>query len=241
MPGSRPPALVPRVLLALIAPAAAAILFPLLTGRQGQPAVQLAGAGLAAWYLGWRWYGLPGLGLRGRRPLYAGIGFASLTWLAFLILRFAAVPIIAFGAADGFQTFVYLLLFEAFCAQLWAYGLFFRAAADASGGLTAAVAAGLLFGAVGFILFRESFVTTPAALLFFAAWGVLYGVIRLRTGSLVGLTLVQALQSWTAWQLMQPPPQPAPGNLTNLYLLATAVYAVLVWRLWPRREDDYRV
>ena len=86
-----------RVLLSLLLPALGALLFTLIvSGRPsfgdrqpGLAALQLAGVGLVSWLLGWRWYGLKGLGLRFGRPLSAGAGFAVLAWIAFLIRRFA--------------------------------------------------------------------------------------------------------------------------------------------------------
>jgi hypothetical protein len=103
------------------------------------------------------------------------------------------------------------------------------------------VSSGLLFGAAGFLLFREAFVAQWSSLLFFVLWGVLYGIIRLRTGSLLGLTLVQALQSFTVWYVFLPPEPPPPDGLQSVYLVAGILYALIIWRLWPRREEDYRV
>ena len=79
-----------RVILSLVLPTAGALLFTLLVSGQpslgdrqpGLVALQLAGAGLASWLLGWRWYGLKDLGLRLGRPLSAGAGFAFLAWVA---------------------------------------------------------------------------------------------------------------------------------------------------------------
>jgi membrane protease YdiL (CAAX protease family) len=133
------------------------------------------------------------------------------------------------------------LLFEAFAVQLWAFGLVFRALADWRGGLTAAVVSGILFGATGFLLFRESFAPGLPGLFYFLLWGVLYGVIRLRTGSILGLILVQALQSFTAWFVFQPPADLAETGIQTVYLAVSVLFALIIWRLWPRRESDYRV
>ncbi|MFZ0547986.1 MAG: CPBP family glutamic-type intramembrane protease [Candidatus Promineifilaceae bacterium] len=237
-----------RVLLALVLPLIGSLLFSAavvsLTREQDTPtsALPLAGAGLVAWFLGLNWYRIPGMGLRGHRALYAGIGFAVLGWLAFFIVRFATVAGDIVNAPNSGRTFVYLLLFEAFCAQLWAFGLFFHAVADWRGPLTAAFSSGILFGTIAFLLFDESF-GNPAlpAFLYFSVWGILYGIIRLRTGSILGVVIVQALQSWTGWQLLAPVNQPDPSQLGNLYLITAILYLIVIWRLWPKQEDDYRV
>jgi hypothetical protein len=239
-----------RVLLVLVLPPLGAVLFNFIAvslagvpdEAQREAAFQLAGIGLVSWFMGLRWYRLPGMGLRGHRALYAGIGFAVLGWLAFFLVRFATVEGDIINAPESGQTFFYLLIFEAFCTQLWAFGLFFRAVADWRGPLTAAVASGILFGTVAFLLFEESFDNpTPPAFLYFILWGILYGIIRLRTGGLIGMVIVQALHSWTAWQLLVPLNQPAPSQLGNLYLITTALYLLIIWRLWPKQEEDYRV
>ena len=201
-----------RVLLAVLLPLAGGTILSFLGARsvgfdpenQQANTLMLAGMALTSWYIGWRWYGLPELGVRGGRPLYAGIGFAALGWLAFLLVRFLTVEVSTLGGGDGARTFIFILLFEAFCVQVWTYGLFFRTVAEWRGPLTAAVTSGLLFAAVAFIFFQESFSPSASSLLFFAAWGVLYGIIRLRTGSFLGPVIIQALQSWTSWQVMVP-------------------------------------
>ena len=238
-----------RVLLALLLPIAGAILFSLLAGgsitlsaeTENGRALQFAGIGLASWFVGWRWYGLKGLGLRGGRPLTAGIGFATLAWLAFILVRFVTVEVAAYGSGDGARTFIYILLFEAFCSQLWAYGLFFRSVADWRGPLTAAISSGILFGALAFLFFQESYASMASSLLYFVAWGVVYGLIRLRTGSFLGPLIVQALQSWTAWYVMAPADPINTTELQNLYLISSVVYLIIIWRLWPKEESDYRV
>ncbi len=238
-----------RVLLALLLPFAGAALFSLLVGgsaaltddSQSGRALQVAGAGLVSWLVGWRWYGLNGLGLRGGRPLTAGIGFATLAWLAFIIVRFFAVEVANYGSPDGTRAFIYILLFEAFCTQLWAYGLFFRSVADWRGPLTAAVSSGILFGALAFLFFQESFAAMASGLIYFTVWGVVYGIIRLRTGTLLGPVVVQALQSWTTWYVMAPLDPANTDELRNLYLIGSAAYLIIIWRLWPRQESDYRV
>jgi hypothetical protein len=243
-----------RVFIALVLPVVGSILFSAIAvgvvgetaDTQRETSLQLAGIGLAAWFMGLIWYRLPGMGLRGHRALYAGIGFAVLGWLAFFVVRFATVEGEIVNMPNSGRTFFYLLVFEAFCTQLWAFGLFFRAVSDWRGPLTAAIASGILFGTVAFLLFEESFnyptlFTLLPAFIYFVLWGVLYGIIRLRTGSLIGVVIVQALHSWTAWQLLAPINQPDPSQLGNLYLISTVLYLIIIWRLWPKKEEDYRV
>lgn len=201
----------------------------------------LAMLGLISWFMGLIWYGRRQMGLRGGRPLYAGIGFAALVWIPFLLARIL-VQITGFGRGSGVgQTFMYLLLFEALAVQLWTFGLVFRSLAEWRGPLTAAVGSGVLFGMLGFLMFRESFVSIWSAVQYFLLWGVVYGIIRLRTGSIIGVVIVQAVHSFTAWVVFLPASQPDPGQLQNLYLAASLVYLVVIWRLWPKEENDYRV
>lgn len=274
--GSTPPQNLPantvlfRLLIAILLPLGAAVLVGALTGTLGESrpgsyqataAPMLAALGIVSWFLGLIWYRLPGVGLRGRRPLFAGIGFAVLGWFALIIARILPtlpnvaydatgraivelsflVDIIAFRSAGSGRVFLYLLLFEAFATQLWAFGVVFRSLADWRGGLTAAVAGGILFGAVGLLVFQEAFADNFSSLFFFLLWGVLYGVIRLRTGSLLGPVIVQALQSFTVWFVLQPPPILSPSGLQIIYLSAGVLYLLIIWRLWPRQESDYRI
>jgi hypothetical protein len=243
---SAPPAAL-RVAVSLIIPILASIILSLLLAAppaEAAPfsaAVPLAALGVTSWLLGLRWYGLSGLGLRGQRPLYASIGFATLPWIVFLGARFATVALREVGSPVTGQTFIYLLLFEAFSVQLWAFGLIFRAVADWRGPLTAAVTAGLLFGAVAFVTFQESFLETAPSLLYFLIWGVVYGLIRLRTGTILGAVVIQAMHSLTAWDTLSPFVAPATGQLHLLYLVAGSLYLLIIWRLWPKQEVDYRV
>ncbi|MBP6015830.1 MAG: CPBP family intramembrane metalloprotease [Candidatus Promineofilum sp.] len=259
-----------RTLASIILPLALALLVGVLSGSLFAPtpagslpnvAPVFAALGMAAWFLGLRFYGLRGLALRGGRPLFAGIGFAVLVWVAALIGRFLPmlpqvsfneigqavveiplyVEVIATRSAGAGRAFAYLLLFEAFATQLWAFGLVFRASADWRGGLTAAVASGVLFGATGFLLFRESFMPGWAGLLYFLSWGIVYGMIRLRTGSILGPILIQALQSFTAWFVFQPPDDITQTGIQTVFVAVAVLFAIIIWRLWPRRETDYRV
>ncbi len=238
-----------RLLWSVVLPLVGALVFSFIAVRQvtvnpddqGLLAIQAVGAALTSWYLGWRWYGLTGLGLRGGRPLFAGIGFATLGWLALLIVRFFTVTVAEFGSPDAGRMFVFLLLFEAFCVQIWVFGLFFRAVAGWRGPLTSAVASGILFAAVGYILFQESEYASISGILFFTLWGIFYGIISLRTGSFLGTVIVQGLQSWTVWTVMVPESLIDPGELRNLHLIMSLVYLILIWRLWPKKAADYRL
>lgn len=264
-----PPVARNRVVAAILLPLAAALLVGVITGAlfmRGRvvgsgAAPMFAALGLVSWFLGLRLYGLRGLALRGGRPLFAGIGFAVLGWVAVLIGRFLPawpqttfnpdgqavvniaflVETVAIRSSGSGRAFAYLLLFEAFATQLWAFGLVFRALADWRGGLTAAIGSGILFGATGFALFGESFAPTLPGLLYFLSWGVLYGVIRLRTGSILGPILIQALQSFTAWFVFQPPGDLAATGIQTVFLAISLLFLIIIWRLWPRREEDYRV
>ena len=79
---------------------------------------------------------------------------------------------------------------------------------------------------------------------YFVVWGNLYGIIRLRTGSILGSVLIQALHSFTVWEVLAAP-NPLPivdvANLPQLYLVAGIGYAVIIWRLWPKEAADYRI
>ena len=237
-----------RAGLAFAAPIGGGVLASLLVGGlgtavtdQSAAAILFAGLGLVSWFIGLRWYGLPGMGLRGKRPLYASIGFAALGWVAFLLLRFYFVQLLGFGPPDSGRSFIFLLLFEAFAVQLWVFGLLFRALADWRGPMTAAIGSGIIFGAVAYLLFRESFSGSMVSFLQFVMWGVLLGIIRLRTGSILGSVIVQALQSFTAWTVMVPESPPLLNQLQTLYLTVSVAYLILIWRLWPKVEGDYRV
>ncbi len=259
-----------RVLLAILLPLLAALLVGVITGAlsaraaAGAPvnaAPVFAALGIVSWFIGLRFYSLRGLGLRGGRPLFAGIGFAVLGWVAVLIGRFLPglpattfnesgqavvefallVEVIAIRSAGSGRAFAYLLLFEAFATQVWTFGLVFRALADWRGGLTAAVAGGVLFGATGYLLFGESVAPGLPSLFYFLLWGVLYGMIRLRTGSILGPVLVQALQSFTVWFVFQPPADLSGTGIHTLYLAVSVLLVIIIWRLWPKRESDYRV
>lgn len=239
-----------RALLAILLPLSAALVASLLISNivdveslrsQARSAVLLSSIAVVSWILGLRWYGISGLGLRGGRPLYAGIGFAVLGWVIFLLARFFFVDISTLGAPNAWRTTIYLLLFESFATQIWTFGLLFRAISDWRGPLTGAIAGGILFSLVAIILFQESFVGTQVSILFYISWGLLYGLIRLRTGSLLGTVIVQSLQSFTAWVALSPYPTPDTGQLQSMYIAATIGYALVIWRLWPNQEEDYRV
>jgi hypothetical protein len=202
----------------------------------------LAGLGITSLLLGMRWYGLSGLGLRTGRPLYASIGFATIAWLIFLLARLLVPSNAQVVVAPDFgRAFIYLLLFEALAVQLWTFGLLFRAMAAWRGPLTAAVTCGILFGGIASQFFEEAYVETTVSLFYFLVWGILYGLIRLRTGSLLGAVVIQAMQSLTAWYILLPSLEPTRQELHPLYLISATLYLVLIWRLWPKTEEDYRV
>ena len=238
-----------RVALAAILPLVGALALSALVGgvlspdSEGSAAPFFAGLGTIAWFIGLRWYGIKGMGLRGGRPLFAGIGFATLAWIALLIFRFIfpTISAIGVGTAVAGRAFIFLLLFEAFALQIWTFGTLFRAISDWRGPLTAAVGSGLVFGTIGSIFFQEVFVSNWSSLLFFGVWGILYGIIRLRTGSLLGMVILQALQSFTTWTVLLPDPIPLVRQLTPMYVATAVAYAIFIWRLWPKEEEDYRV
>ena len=123
---TKPPPSLPaflRVILSLLLPLAGAFLFNLVaTGsarlggnEQGEIVLQLAGAGLVSWLLGLLWYGLPGTGLRFGRPLFAGIGFAALAWIIFLVVRLT-VENEGYGGSESGRSFFYILSLGYFIA-----------------------------------------------------------------------------------------------------------------------------
>ena len=259
-----------RVVVAIVLPLAAALLAGVVSGVLFAPTAAgdlpnaapiFAALGIISWFIGLRLYGLRGMALRGGRPLFAGIGFSVLAWVAVLIGRFLPMlPQVTFNesgqaivniilnvqvmdiqSAGAGRSFFYLLLFEGFATQIWAFGLVFRALADWRGGLTAAVASGILFGATGYLLFRESFVPGLPSLFYFLLWGIVYGIIRLRTGSILGPILIQALQSFTAWFVFQPPADMTATGIETVYVVVGILFAIIIWRLWPKVETDYRV
>lgn len=200
--------------------------------------------GLVSWLLGLRWYGLPAMGLRGGRPLFSSIGFATLPWVGLLLARFLVrINPEAYTAqtASTFQTFAFILLFEAFCVQLWAFGLTFHSIADWQNPLTAALASGILFGGVAFLTFQEAYLGLWSAIIYFALWGITYGIIRLRTGSLIGIVILQALQTFTVWFVLPADFNVSPVELNQFYLVGSILFMIIIWRLWPKQEEDYRV
>ncbi len=260
-----------RAIVAILLPLLAALVVGVISGTLFAPAAAgdlpnaapiFAALGIVSWFVGLRLYGLRGMALRGGRAFFAGTGFAVLVWVFALIGRALPrgladggltatgerlveivlfVPIIAFQQGGAGRAFAYLLLFEAFAVQLWAFGVVFRALADWLGGLTAAAGSGILFGAVGYLLFRESLQPGVPALLYFLAWGLIYGIIRLRTGSILGPILVQAIQSFTTWFVFQPPAEIPPSGIAVVYIVTSILFLSIIWRLWPRRAEDYRI
>ncbi len=225
-------------LLALLIPPIGAYLIVLLA-RVENVSLFLAAMGLLGWLLGMVWHSVPRMGARGGRPLFAGIGFAVLAWLAALLARFLIDSDRIVNGGLG-QPFVYLLLFEAIFVQLWAFGLFFGSVAEWRGGMAAAFSSGAVFGLTGWLFFGES-LGGGFALLYFVMWGWLYGIIRLRSGSWLGIVVVQAMQTLTVWHLLVPASPPEPAQYSRFYLMTSALFLLIIWRLLPKSEGDYRV
>lgn len=239
-----PSSLLNRVILAIIGPLAAATLITSLTNNQDSRAsiaLFLGVVGVVSGLLGWRWYGLPESGLRGGRPLFAGIGFAVLAWVIVFLARLYFVDSQGLGATGAAAEFLHLLLFEALCVQLFAFGPFFRAVVDWRGPLTAAIAGGVVFAFMGLIYFAEPFGSNLFALFYLLTWGILYGVIRLRAGSLLGTTVIQAMQGFTTWFVLLPPAVLDLTWLNWMHGVVGLLFIVIIWRLWPKTEEDYRV
>jgi hypothetical protein len=243
-----------RAILSILLPAGTAVLISYLVGTlwdtsalsdQAAAAVLLTSAAVVSLILGIRWYGISGMGMRGGRALTAGLGFASLLWIIFILLRFFFVTItptaIEGRPPNAGRTYLYLLLFEALATQIWAYGLIFHAVADWRGPITAMFTSGLIFSLTAILLFQESFIDSFASIIFFIVWGILYSLIRLRTGSFLGPAIVQSIQSFTTWIVLAPYSIPDIPQLNNLYITAVIAYMIVAWRLWPKQESDYRI
>lgn len=238
---------VPRVSLAIILPFIIALAVIGFTGsvtglgQATNSAPVLAVIGIVSWIMSLFWYGLANVGMRGKRPLFAGIGFATLGWVTFLLLRGFLLPINVDQGGAG-RAFVYILLFEAFATQLWTFGLVFRSVAEWRGPLTSAFVSGIVFGGAAFILFQESYLTDLVSLLYFIAWGVFYGIIRLRTGSFLGTFIIQTMQTFTVWVVLGAfSAEMSTSQLYLVYGLSGLAYAIFIWRLWPKVVSDYRV
>ncbi|MFK7801072.1 MAG: hypothetical protein AB8G95_05530 [Anaerolineae bacterium] len=223
------------------------------SGSLASSSIILASLGLISMFYGMNKYGTSGMGLRGGRPMFAGSGFAFLAWVVILLARifFLAIDENAMLVEPLSPIFFYLLIFEAFAVQLWTFSLVFKSVSDAWGGLTAAVVSGLLFAGIAFFFFQEarfleplfgSVWLTAVSILYMATWGILYGMIRLRTGSILGIVIVQAMQSLTVWELLPPFEFLNETNYSPLFFTVTGVlFAILIWRLWPTELDDYRI
>lgn len=209
--------------------------FQFLTANNG---LLLGTLGLVSLIIGARWYPIGELGIRGGRPLFAGFGFAFLGWIAFFVARLVAVEIDPDFVRGGLGiTYLFLLIFEAICVQLWIFGLLFRVLNERYSPLSAAIFSGLAFGFVGFLLFQESFFTR-LSILYFVIWGLFYGIIRLRTGSWIGIAIAQSLQTLTAWHLLPPTDM---ISLGYLYGISSLFYVIVAWRLFPKTTADFRV
>lgn len=227
-----------------------------ITGANGSnlsgSSIILSSIGLISMFYGMRKYKTPGMGLRGGRPLFSSAGFAFMGWVAILICRFFFIEIDANALNQPlFSIFLYLLLFEAFAVQVWAYSLVFKAVADLYGGIAAAIVSGVGFAAVAFFYFQEIAIFSPVinnsdgvlvlTIVYVLAWGIFYGMVRLRTGSILGIVLVQAMQSLTAWELIPPLPILDNTNFNPLFFVAIIFYGILIWRLWPKELSDHRI
>lgn len=235
-----------RVMASLLIPfAAALLLFTFFSGNNPEDrtatALFLGVLGATSWIVGLRWYGIPGMGLRGGRPLFASIGFAVLAWLVAFVARLYFVDSSGLGSTGAAAQFFHLLVFEAFCTQLYAFGPFFRSVAAWRGPLTAAIGSGLVFAFVGLFYFSEPHTLSLQALFYFVTWGILYGLIRLRSGSILGSVIVQAIQAFTTWFVLLPPASPDVTWLGWMHLVSGILFIVIIWRLWPKTEEDYRV
>ena len=213
--------------------------FPSLNFLTTNNGVTLAGLGLTALYLGKRWYGnVEKIGLRNGRPFMAGVGFAFLGWVGLLIARFLSVGIVEGSAAPNLGiTYLFLLIFEAFCVQLWTYGLLFRTVAEWRNPISAVLYSGILYGFTAYYLYTITF-DSRLSLLYYVVLGIFYGMIRLRTGSFLGIVFIQALQTLTVWYLLQPT---EPISLSWLYGLSCTIYLIITWRLLPKYVSDFRV
>lgn len=233
-----------QAIVAFVVPIVVALFVGTITGTLAGGsnfAPVLGTLGLAGWFLGLAFYGIPGLGLRGGRPLFAGIGFATLGWVSFLLMRGIFIPINPEPEGSA-RAFIYFFLFEAFAVQLWIFGLLFRATAGWRGPLTAAIVSGIVFGATAVFFFQDVYITTAITLIYYTVWGIFYGIIRLRTGSFLGAAIIQALQSFTAWVALGAFPADTAGTQLQLvYGLTAVMLALFTWRLWPKEESDYRV
>lgn len=240
------PSPINRVVLSFLLPFAAATLLSFFTATNNAESLAatarfLGVLGAVSWVLGLRWYGLPAMGLRGGRPFFASIGFAVLAWIILFLARLYFVDSNGLGSTGAAAMFFHLLIFEAFCVQLYAFGPFFRSVTDWLGALTAAITSGLVFAFIGLFYFTEPHTLSLQAVFYFATWGILYGLIRLRTGSILGTVLVQAMQAFTAWFVLLPPTSPDVNWLNWMSIAVGGLFIVVIWRLWPKTEEDYRV
>lgn len=211
--------------------------------------ITLGAVGIISYFMGRRWYVSEELGFRGGRPFMAGAGFALLGWIGLLIARAVSV---AFGPPSETLavTFLYLLIFEAFCVQLWTFGLLFRSLTMWRHPINAAILSGVVFGITAFIMFGEvplvqrDLFPLSSSVLYFIVWGIFYGIIRLRTGSIFGTVITQAVQTLTVWHLITPifPENiSTSSSLLYLYGIAGAIFLLATWRLFPKLVSDYRI
>ncbi|MEM8862869.1 MAG: hypothetical protein AAGD96_31550 [Chloroflexota bacterium] len=222
------------------------------TNGISRSSIILGSIGLISMFYGMQKYKTVGMGLRGGRPLFSSAGFAFMGWVGVLICRLFFVEIDPNALNQPlFSIFFYLLLFEAFAVQVWAFSLVFKSVADAYGGVAAAIASGLAFANVAFFYFQEIAFLSPVinnsgwilvlTVFYVLTWGIFYGMVRLRTGSILGIVLVQAMQSLTAWELIPPLPVLDNTNFNSLFFIMIGIYGILIWRLWPKELSDHRI
>lgn len=233
------------VLVAFLFPVVGGLLFAFGFGNQflgveafnGITTAFFLGVAAVTIFIGRRRLGWSGLGFRGGRPMFAGLGFAFLGWVVSLIARFVSIGLGSVGSGLG-VIFLYLFIIEGICLHVWCFGLLFYELSQWRNPLTAALMSGLVFGFFAQIFFREALPDQRIGIVYFMALGVMYGIIRLRTGSWFGIALIQALQSLTLWHLITPS---EPIQLGYFYGIAVLGYIIITWRLLPKQESDFRV
>lgn len=228
-----------RLFLALFAPLSVATFvsrFALWPQFFTPQQIFLGTLGVVTFLVGLRWYSPAQLGMRTGRPMLAGVGFGFLVWVSFLLARFIAVELGDIGQKLGI-TFLFLLIFQGVCVQIWSFGLLFPLFSERFDPVIAAFFSALSFAYLAQNYFSEGRMGV-AAFLYFFLWGAVYAIIRLRTGSWLGILLAQTMQTLTAWFMLPPG---ATISYNYLYGIAAFFYLILIWRLWPRSADDLRV
>ncbi len=208
------------------------------------PIVFLSVLGVISFLLGIKWYGTAEMGIRGGRPLMSGLSFAFLGWLGMLVARFLSVGWNPAQIGENLGiTFLYLLIIQAICVQLWSYGLLFRALAAWRNPQTATLFSGIAFGLLAYYCYPETY-PFSLSVLWTIVWGFMYAIIRLRTGSWLGIALVQAMQTLSVWYILPPVEPMPPAEMLSFYWLigiSGVVFLLVTWRLMPKYKSDLRV